>query len=167
MDGCNITNRYISPRTSAVAVKNVIAVAALYMNKRDFEIITDFYAMRERRPLFGYGLQRSGMSAVYHSVYDRADFLIRFDTLWHSCDISTRQWKGYNVLLCDAQNGKVNWVSRLKNLLEKVLGIENDKLFFENFHQSKTAFELQKMSRGKDIHYKHFVASKYPEIVIK
>ena len=38
------------------------------MNKRDFEIITDFYAMHERRPLFGYGLQRSGMSAVYHSV---------------------------------------------------------------------------------------------------
>ena len=53
--------------------------------------------MRERRPLFGYGLQRSGMSAVYHSVYERVDFSIRFDTLWHSCGISTRQWKGYHV----------------------------------------------------------------------
>ena len=51
--------------------------------------------MRERRPLFGYGLQRSGMSAVYHSVCERVDFSIRFDTLWHSCGISTRQWKGY------------------------------------------------------------------------
>ena len=55
--------------------------------------------MRERRPLFGYGLQRSGMSAVYiymyHSVCERVDFFIRFDTLWHSCGISTRQWKGY------------------------------------------------------------------------
>ena len=38
--------------------------------------------MRERRPLFGYGLQRSGMSAVYHSVCERVDFPIRFDTLW-------------------------------------------------------------------------------------
>ena len=52
--------------------------------------------MRERRPLFGYGLQRSGMSAVYHSVCERVDFSIRFDTLWHSCGISTRQWKGYS-----------------------------------------------------------------------
>ena len=51
--------------------------------------------MRERRPLFGYGLQRSGMSAVYHSVCERVDFSIGFDTLWHSCGISTRQWKGY------------------------------------------------------------------------
>ena len=51
--------------------------------------------MRERRPLFGYGLQRSGMSEVYHSVCERVDFSIRFDTLWHSCGISTRQWKGY------------------------------------------------------------------------
>ena len=51
--------------------------------------------MLERRPLFGYGLQRSGMSAVYHSVCERVDFSIRFDTLWHSCGISTRQWKGY------------------------------------------------------------------------
>ena len=58
--------------------------------------------MRERRPLFGYGLQRSGMSAVYHSVCERVDFSIRFDTLWHSCSISTRQWKGYetfNILI--------------------------------------------------------------------
>ena len=38
--------------------------------------------MRERRPLFGYGLQRSGMSAVYHSVCERSIFpsvLIRCD----------------------------------------------------------------------------------------
>ena len=55
--------------------------------------------MRERRPLFGYGLQRSGMSAVYHSVCEMADFWIRFDTLWHSCGISTRQWKGYMIIL--------------------------------------------------------------------
>ena len=54
--------------------------------------------MRERRPLFGYGLQRSGMSAVYHSVCERVDFSIRFDTLWHSCGISTRQWKGYESI---------------------------------------------------------------------
>ena len=54
--------------------------------------------MRERRPLFGYGLQRSGMSAVYHSVCERVDFSIRFDTLWHSCGISTRQWKGYTAI---------------------------------------------------------------------
>ena len=54
--------------------------------------------MRERRPLFGYGLQRSGMSAVYHSVCERIDFSIRFDTLWHSCGISTRQWKGYGTV---------------------------------------------------------------------
>ena len=53
--------------------------------------------MRERRPLFGYGLQRSGMSAVYHSVCERVNFSIRFDTLWHSCGISTRQWKGYPI----------------------------------------------------------------------
>ena len=51
--------------------------------------------MRERRPLSGYGLQRSSMSAVYHSVCEWVDFSIRFDTLWHSCGISTRQWKGY------------------------------------------------------------------------
>ena len=51
--------------------------------------------MRERRPLFGYGLQRSGMSEVYHSVGERADFFIPVDTLWHSCGISTRQGKGY------------------------------------------------------------------------
>ena len=56
--------------------------------------------MRERRPLFGYGLQRSGMSAVYHSVCERVDFSIRFDTLWHSCGISTRQWKGYRSSRC-------------------------------------------------------------------
>ena len=54
--------------------------------------------MRERGPLFGYGLQRSGMSAVYHSVCERVDFSIRFDTLWHSCGISTRQWKEYSKL---------------------------------------------------------------------
>ena len=53
--------------------------------------------MRERRPLFGYGLKRSGMSAVYHSVCERADFCIRFDMLWHSCGVSTRQCKGYVV----------------------------------------------------------------------
>ena len=56
--------------------------------------------MRERRPLFGYGLQRSGMSAVYHSVCERVDFSIRFDMLWHSCGISTRQWKGYMSHTC-------------------------------------------------------------------
>ena len=47
----------------------------------------------------------------------------------------------YNVLLCDAQNEKVNWVSRLKNLLETLgfghvwlyQSVENDKLFFQNF----------------------------------
>ena len=33
--------------------------------------------MRERRPLFEYGLQRFGMSAVYHSVCERVDFSIR------------------------------------------------------------------------------------------
>ena len=37
------------------------------------------------------------MSAVYHSVCERVDFSIRFDTLWHSCGISTRQWKGYKL----------------------------------------------------------------------
>ena len=63
--------------------------------------------MRERRPLFGYGLQRSGMSAVYHSVCERVDFSIRFDTLWHSCGISTRQWKGYK------QFSKSNEMSRI------------------------------------------------------
>ena len=30
----------------------------------------------------------------YISVCERVDFCIRFDTLWHSCGISTRQWKG-------------------------------------------------------------------------
>ena len=34
----NVTNLYILPRMSAVAKKYVIAVAALYMNERDFEI---------------------------------------------------------------------------------------------------------------------------------
>ena len=38
METYKVTNRYILPRTSAVAEKNVIAAAALYMNKRDFEI---------------------------------------------------------------------------------------------------------------------------------
>ena len=42
------------------------------MNKRDFE--------------------------VYHSVCERVDFSIRFDTLRHSCGISTRQWKGYGLV---------------------------------------------------------------------
>ena len=69
--------------------------------------------MRERRPLFGYGLQRSGMSAVYHSVCERVDFSIRFDTLWHSCGISTRQWKGYtgsNQYVCQKMLYN-NWVA--------------------------------------------------------
>ena len=42
----------------------------------------------------------------------------------------------YSVLLCDAQNGKVNLVSRLKNLLETLAhvwlyqSVENDNIFF-------------------------------------
>ena len=71
----------------------------------------DFYAMRERRPLFGYGLQRSGMSAVYHSVCERVDFSIRLDTLWHSCGISTRQWKGYMLNLQDCNATDFKWHS--------------------------------------------------------
>ena len=64
----------------------------------------------------------------------------------------------YNVLLCDAQNGKVNWVSRIKNLLETLgfghvwlyQSVENDKLFFRIFNQrirdkygQRLHFELQ------------------------
>ena len=49
----------------------------------------------------------------------------------------------YNGLLCDAQYGKVNRVSRLKNLLETLgfghvwlyQSVENDKLFFRMFNQ--------------------------------
>ena len=43
----------------------------------------DFYDMRERRPLFGYGLECCGASAVYQSACERADFLKCFDTLWY------------------------------------------------------------------------------------
>ena len=88
----------------------------------------------------------------------------------------------YNVVLCDAQNGKVNWVSRLKNLLETLgfghvwlyQSVENDKLFFRIFIQrirdnygQRLHFELENMSRGKYfiLYHKHFVASKYLEIV--
>ena len=70
--------------------------------------------MRERRPLFGYGLQRSGMSAVYHSVCERVDFSIRFDTLWHSCGISTRQWKGYQKQICDLSFLSTSILHRIK-----------------------------------------------------
>ena len=80
----------------------------------------------------------------------------------------------YNVLLCDAQNEKVNWVSRLKNLLE-TLGFGHVwlYLFFRIFNQrirdygQRLHFELENMSRGKDfiLYHKHFVASKYLEIV--
>ena len=41
----------------------------------------------------------SGVSAVYHSACERTDFCIRFDTLRHSCNISTRQWKVYTYVL--------------------------------------------------------------------
>ena len=88
----------------------------------------------------------------------------------------------YNVLLCGAQNGKVNWVSRLKNLLETLgfghvwlyQSVENDKLFFRIFNQrirdnygQRLHFELQNMSRGKYfmLYHKHFVVSKKLEIV--
>ena len=71
--------------------------------------------MRERRPLFGYGLQRSGMSAVYHSVCERVDFSIRFDTLWHSCGISTRQWKGYVYCSRDC------YIKAHENYLHKII----------------------------------------------
>ena len=88
----------------------------------------------------------------------------------------------YNVLLCDAQNGKINWVSRLKHLLESLgfgyvwlyQGVENDKLFFiifnrrirENYGQ-RLHSELQNISRGRDfiLFHKHFVATKYLEVV--
>ena len=33
--------------------------------------------MSDRRSLFGYGLERCGVSAVYHIVCERADFCIR------------------------------------------------------------------------------------------
>ena len=88
----------------------------------------------------------------------------------------------YNVLLCDAQKGKVNWVSRLKNVLETLgfghvwfyQSVENDKLFFRIFNQrirdnygQRLHFELENMSRGKYfiLYHKHFVASKYLEKV--
>ena len=66
--------------------------------------------MRERRSLFGYRLQRSGVSAVYHSYCERADFCIRFDTLWHRWGISTWQWKGYaifQIAVCDFDGASV------------------------------------------------------------
>ena len=50
--------------------------------------------MCERSALFAYGLERCGMSAVYHSVCERDDLSIRLVKLWRSCGISTRQWKG-------------------------------------------------------------------------
>ena len=74
----------------------------------------------------------------------------------------------YKVLLCDAQNGKVNWVSRLKNLLETsgfghvwlYQSVENDKLFFRIFNQriqdnygQRLHFELQNMSRENILFY--------------
>ena len=72
--------------------------------------------MRERRPLFGYGLQRSGMSAVYRSVCERVDFSIRFDTLWHSCGISTRQWKaGVQIHIRPVARGDKNYVRAIVN----------------------------------------------------
>ena len=86
----------------------------------------------------------------------------------------------YDVLLCDAQNGKVNWVSRLKNLLETLglahvwlyQSVENDKLFFRIFNQrirdnygQRLHFELQNMSKYFILYHKHFVASNYLEIV--
>ena len=49
--------------TSAVAQKSIRAA------------VTDFYAVRERRPLFGYRLECSGVSAVYHSVVSRLIFV--------------------------------------------------------------------------------------------
>ena len=88
----------------------------------------------------------------------------------------------YNVLLCDAQNGKGNWVFRLKKLLETLgfghvwlyQSVENDELFFRIFNQrirdnygQRLHFELQNMLRRKYfiLYHKHFVASKYLEIV--
>ena len=88
----------------------------------------------------------------------------------------------YNVLLCDTQNGKVNWVSRLKNLLETLgfryvwlyQSVENDKLFFRIFNQrnqdnygQRLHYELQNISRGKYfiLLHNHLLASKYLGIV--
>ena len=66
----------------------------------------------------------------------------------------------YNVLLCDAQNGKVNWVSRLKNYWKLYQSVENDKLFFRIFNQrirdtygQRLHFEMQNMSRGKIFYF--------------
>ena len=84
----------------------------------------------------------------------------------------------YNVLLCDAQNGKVNWVSRLKNLLETLgfrhvclyQSVENDKLFFRILVSVFQIIRVEdcilkcRICQGENI-LKHFVASKYLEIV--
>ena len=87
--------------------------------------------MRERRPLFGYGLQRSGMSAVYHSVCERVDFSIRFDTLWHSCGISTRQWKGYIGITLNVPDFNIfvaNMAQGLISLRKSHLNIQSLKI---------------------------------------
>ena len=85
----------------------------------------------------------------------------------------------YNVLLADAERGKHNWVSMLKNVLQMFgfghvwffQGVENNTLFFNVFNQrvrdnygQTMHSQLQDMSRGK--HYiLFFINAKYLDIV--
>ena len=85
----------------------------------------------------------------------------------------------YNVLLCDAQIGKSNWVSRPKNLLETLgfghvwlyQSVENDELFSEilisvfEIIMVKDCILSCRICQGENILYhKHFFASKYLDL---
>ena len=90
----------------------------------------------------------------------------------------------YNVLLADANNDKVNWVSLLRNLLETCgfgdawqnQGVENDIMFLrlvkerlrDNFGQTIQR-ELRDTSRGKNyvLYHEHFFKRQVFEILLK
>ena len=88
----------------------------------------------------------------------------------------------YNVLLADAERGKHNWVSMLKNVLQMFgfghvwffQGVENNTLFFNVFNQrvrdnygQTMHSQLQDMSRGKHyiLFHEVFIHAKYLDIV--
>jgi hypothetical protein len=88
----------------------------------------------------------------------------------------------YDILLVDAENGKGNWVSLLKNLLETYgfgyvwenQGVENDTAFLVVFKQrvrdnfgQMVHRELEGTSRGNSyiLYHEHFICAKYLDVV--
>ena len=98
------------------------------------------------------------------------------------CDDTRLIKRVYNVLLIDADNGKVNWVSLLRNLLQTCgfghvwqnQGVQETGAFLKVFKQrvrdnfGQTIHrELQNSSRGKNyvLHHENFISAKYLDIV--